>query len=84
MLLSRLPRHARAFSSAVARSAATADGASAIAPLRCDASFIDGAKTFAGRLAHVHSLRRVSPPRAKVFLDEVSTVRRPPPLRSLV
>ena len=44
-----------------------------IAPLRCDVGFIDGAKTFAGRLAHIRSMRSVSAPGTRVFLDEVTT-----------
>lgn len=41
--------------------------------LRCDAAFIDGAKTFAGRLQHIEDVRAVSPRGARIFLDEVTS-----------
>ena len=39
----------------------------------CDAVFIDGSKTFDGRLADVHNLRAAARPGALVILDEVTT-----------
>ena len=42
-------------------------------PLHCDAGFIDGAKTFTGRLRHILSMRSVSSPGTVVFMDEVTS-----------
>ena len=41
--------------------------------LRCDAAFIDGAKTYTGRLQHIADLRRFARPGTRVFLDEVTS-----------
>ena len=41
--------------------------------LRCDAAFVDGAKTYAGRLQHIRDLRAVSPSGARIFMDEVTS-----------
>lgn len=42
--------------------------------LQCDAAFIDGAKTFAGRLAHIQDIRSVSPAGTRIFLDEITSL----------
>lgn len=39
----------------------------------CDAAFIDGAKTYSGRLQHIHDVRSVSQPGVPVFLDEITS-----------
>ena len=41
--------------------------------LRCDAAFIDGAKTYTGRLQHIQDVRAVSPARTRIFLDEITS-----------
>ena len=43
------------------------------APHRCDAVFIDGSKTYEGRLAEINHVRNASRTGAMVFLDEIST-----------
>lgn len=39
----------------------------------CDAAFIDGAKTYNGRMAHIHTVRSVARAGVRVFLDEVTS-----------
>ena len=45
----------------------------ALGARRCDVAFVDGAKTYHGRLASLRSLRAVAAADATVFLDEVTT-----------
>ena len=40
----------------------------------CDAGFIDGSKEYKGRLAHFHTMRTISHPGIRVFLDEVTSM----------
>ena len=40
---------------------------------KCDVTFIDGVKTYRGRLADYHRLRALAYPGAKFFFDEVTT-----------
>lgn len=42
-------------------------------PLRCDVAFIDGDKSFAGRLQSLHDMRDISRPGALIFLDDLTS-----------
>ena len=41
--------------------------------LRCDAAFIDGAKSYVGRLQHIQDIRAVSRLGTRIFLDEITS-----------